>query len=79
MSPARGTSPTIIVWAIVTAVLAVGWLVTFAVIEADTSMSVVDRIGTDMFSTFLTGGLILVPAAVGAAIGGALRPAGLEA
>ena len=71
---ARGISPTVVVWAIVAAGVAVGWLVGLAVAEAGESMSVTDMIRTDLFSVFFTGGLILVPAAVGAAVGGSLRP-----
>jgi hypothetical protein len=72
---ARGISASIIIWAVVAAVLSVAWLVALAFIEADAGMSVADRIGADIFSVLFTCGLILVPAAVGAAIGGALRPA----
>lgn len=70
---ARGTSGAILLWANVAAVVAIGWLVVLALVQADSSLSVADRIRTDVFSLIFTAGLIIAPAAVGAAVGGVLR------
>ena len=71
---ARGISPTIITWAIVAAVLSVGWLVVRAVVEADASMGAAEIITHDLGTLPFILGLVLAPAAVGSVIGGALRP-----
>lgn len=71
---ARGVAPAAIIWAVVAAVLSVGWLVVRAVIEADASMSAPELILHDLFTIPFTAGLVLGPAVVGAAIGHALRP-----
>jgi len=76
---ARGSSPTIIIWAIVAAVVSVGWLAARAVAEADASTGATEIIMHDLGTLPFTLGLVLVPAAVGAAIGAALRPARLDA
>lgn len=73
---ARGVAPAAIIWAIVAAALSIGWLVVRAVIEADASMSASDLIRHDLGGVPFTRGLVLVPAVVGAVVGGALRPAG---
>ena len=75
---ARGISPSIIIWAVVAAVVSVGWLVGRAVAEADASMSATEIVTHDLGSLPFTAGLVLVPAVIGAAIGAALHPA-LEA
>ena len=76
---ARGTSPAIIIWTIVAAVVSIGWLVARAVAEADASTSATEIVRHDLGTLPFTLGLVLVPAAVGAAVGAALRPARLDA
>ena len=71
---ARGISPTLIVWAIVAAVLSLGWLVARAVAEADASMSATEIVTHDLGSLPFTLGIVLAPAAIGVLIGSALRP-----
>ena len=71
---ARGASASITIWAIVAAVFSVGWLVVRAVIEADASMGAAELILHDVFTIPFTASLVLGPAAVGAAVGQALRP-----
>lgn len=73
---ARDLSGAIIIWAIVAAAFSVGWLLVRAVIEADASTSASELIRHDLGGVPFTLGLVLVPAVVGAAVGGALRPAG---
>ena len=75
---ARGISPTIATWAIVAAIVSSGWLVARAVSEADASTSATEIITHDLGTLPFTLGLVLVPAAVGAAIGTAFRPARLD-
>lgn len=71
---ARSFPAAAVIWAIVAAVVSVGWLVALAVDGADSSMSVTEFIRNDLGSLPFTAGLILAPAVVGAAIGHALRP-----
>ena len=71
---ARGISASIIVWAVVAAVVSVGWLVALAVAQADASMGASELMVNDLGSLPFTLGLVLAPASVGAVIGGALRP-----
>lgn len=70
----RGISPTIIIWTIVAAAVSVGWLVARAVAEADASTSAMEIVTHDLGMLPFTLGLVLVPAAVGAAVGHGLRP-----
>ena len=70
----RGSAATVVSWAAVAAVVAVGWLVVLAVVESDASISVVERVRADLALIALTGSLVLAPAALGAAVGGVLRP-----
>lgn len=74
----RGVSPTITIWAIVAAVMSVGWLVARAVAEADASMSATEIFTHDLGTVPFTLVLVLLPAAVGAATGAAFRPARLD-
>ena len=71
---ARGLGAALVIWVVVAAVFSIGWWIALAVSGADDSMTVVELLKADAFSLFFTGGLIAVPALVGAAIGGALRP-----
>ena len=70
----RSFLPAAAIWAIVAAVVSVGWLVALAVDGADSSISVAELIRNDLASLPFTAGLILAPAVVGVAIGHALRP-----
>jgi hypothetical protein len=74
----RGTSSTILVWAIVSVVISVAWLVIVAIIDADAGTSATEIVSQDLGSLPFTIGLMLAPAAVGAAIGSALRPTRVE-
>ena len=67
-------APAAAIWAIVAAVVSIGWLVALAVAEADASMSVAEFIRNDLGTLPFTAGLVLAPALVGALIGHALRP-----
>lgn len=71
----RGVATALIIWAIVAAIISVGWLVALSSSEADSSMSVRDLIINDLATLPFTAGLIFGPALVGAFIGHALRPA----
>lgn len=65
----RGASSTIATWAVVAVAFGVLWLVGLATLEADDSMTLVDRLRLDAFLVVFTAGLVLVPAALGAALG----------
>lgn len=65
----RGASSTIPTWAVVAVAFGVLWLVGLATLEADDSMTLVDRLRLDAFLVVFTTGLVLVPAALGAALG----------
>jgi hypothetical protein len=71
---ARDISPTIIIWTIAAAVVSVGWLVARAVAEADAGTSATEIVTHDLGTLPFTMGLVLAPAALGAAIGHGLRP-----
>ncbi|WP_156411689.1 hypothetical protein [Nocardioides sp. Soil805] len=64
---------TTVVWSLVAVALAAGWRVVVAVASADTSMSFAERLSADALSTLFTFGLVLVPAVLGAVVGGASR------
>lgn len=70
----RGIAPAIVIWAIAAGLFSVGWLVALAIGGADSSMSVTELIVSDLATLPFTLGLVIGPGAVGAAIGGALRP-----
>ena len=60
-------------WAVVALVVAVGWWVGFAASNSDASMSFTELLASDAgFIPFVVG-LVLVPAAIGAAIGAGVR------
>ena len=71
----RGTATAVLLWAVVAGLLAVGWLVLGSVAGADDSMSATELMTADAGLVPFTFFLLLVPAAVGAAIGGATRRA----
>jgi hypothetical protein len=73
----RGAAPTTVTWAIVAVAFGILWLLGLAVVEADDSMSIAERLRLDAFLAVFTAGLVFLPAGVGAAIGGtAHRPDG---
>jgi hypothetical protein len=71
---ASGFGADLVIWVVVAVVFSIGWWIALAVSGADDSMTVVELLKADAFSLFFTGGLVAVPALVGAAIGHALRP-----
>ena len=71
----RGAAAAVATWAIVAVAFGLLWLLGLAVVEADDSMSIVERLRLDAFLAVFTAGLVFLPAGVGAAIGGtAHRP-----
>ncbi|TGN66322.1 hypothetical protein EXE59_21945 [Nocardioides eburneiflavus] len=66
----RGAAATTATWAIVALAFGALWLIGLAVAEADDSMGLVERLRFDAFLAVWTAGLVLLPAGVGAAIGG---------
>ncbi len=69
----RGASSTVATWAIVAVAFGVLWLVGLATLEADDSMTLVDRLRLDASLVVFAAGLVLLPAALGAALGGRSR------
>ena len=65
-----GAASAVVVWAVVAVVFGAAWLLGLALLEADDSMSLTERLQLDAFLAVFTAGLVLVPAGVGAAIGG---------
>lgn len=65
----RGASSTVATWAIVAVAFGVLWLVGLATLEADDSMTLSERLRLDAFLVVFTAGLVLLPAALGAALG----------
>ena len=70
----RGAAPTMLVWAVVAAAFGLLWLLGLALLEADDSMSIAERLRVDAFLAVFTAGLVFVPAGLGAAIGGSAHP-----
>jgi hypothetical protein len=66
----RGSAATMLVWAVVAVAFGSLWLLGLAVLEADDSMSIAERLRLDAFLAVFTAGLVLVPAGLGAALGG---------
>lgn len=76
----RGAESTVVTWAIVAVAFGLLWLLGLAVVEADDSMSLAERLRFDAFLAVWTAGLVFLPAGVGSAIGGtAHRPASRHA
>lgn len=71
----RGCSvkDTIMSWSMVAATLAVVWGIVRAIADADSSLSVAESLVADLSLTFFFFGLVLVPASVGAVVGGVSR------
>lgn len=72
----RGAAPTMLVWAVVAAAFGLSWLLGLAILDADDSMSIAERLRLDAFLAVFTAGLVLVPAGLGAALGGSRHPSG---
>ncbi len=70
----RGAVATMATWAIVAVAFGLLWLLGLAVVEADDSMSIAERLRLDAFLAVFTAGLVLVPAGLGAALGGSSPP-----
>lgn len=66
----RGASPTMVTWAIVAVAFGLAWLLGLALVEPDDSMSLVERLRFDAFLAVWGAGLVLVPAGLGAGLGG---------
>ena len=66
----RGAASTAVTWAVVAAVFGLTWLLGLAVLDSDDSMSVAQRLRVDASLAVFVAGLVLVPAGVGAALGG---------
>ena len=54
----RGAAPTMIVWAVVAAAFGLLWLLALALLEADVSMSIAERLRLDAFLAVFTAGLV---------------------
>lgn len=67
----RGASSTVVTWAVVAAAFGVLWLLGLALVEADDSLSLAERLLLDSPTVVFTAGLVFVPAGLGAALGGA--------
>ena len=65
----RGAAPTVVIWAAVATAFGVLWLLAMTVLDPD-DISLVERLRLDASTAVFTAGLVLVPAGVGAAIGG---------
>ena len=73
----RGASPTVVTWAFVAAAFGLLWLLGLALVEADDSLGLGERLLLDSPMVIFTAGLVFLPAGVGAALGGtAHRPVG---
>jgi hypothetical protein len=67
----RGGTPTVQVWAVVAVAAGLLWLLALAFVDADSSMSLQERLRQDAFLAVFTASLVLVPAMLGAALGSA--------
>ncbi len=73
----RGASSTAATWAVVAAAFGLLWLLGLALVEADDSLGVAERLLLDSPIAVFTAGLVFLPAGLGAALGGtAHRPEG---
>ena len=69
----RGAPPTVVTWAAVAIAVGVLWLLAMTVLDPDDGISLVQRLRLGASTAVFTAGLVLVPAGVGAAIGGGTR------
>ena len=65
-----GATSTTVTWAVVAAAFGLLWLLGLAVMEADGSMSLTERLRLDASLAVFIAGLVFVPAGLGAALGG---------
>ena len=73
----RGASPTVVTWAVVAAAFGFAWLLALALVEADGSLGLVERLRLDSPMVVFTAALVFLPAGLGAALGDtAHRPEG---
>ena len=73
----QGASPTVVTWAVVAVAFGLLWLLGLALVEADDSLGLVERLRLDFPMVVFTAGLVFLPAGLGAALGGtAHRPKG---
>ena len=73
---ARGAAPTLVTWAAVAIAFGVLWLLAMTVLDPDDGIGLVERLRLDASTAVFTAGLVLVPAGVGAAIGGGTHRSG---
>ena len=66
----RGASPTVATWAFVAAAFGLLWLLGLALVEADDSLGLGERLLLDSPMVVFTAGLVFLPAGLGAALGG---------
>lgn len=66
-----GASRTVVTWAVVAGLFGLLWLLGLAVVEADDSMTLVERLRFDSFLAVWAAGLVFVPAGLGGSLGGA--------
>ena len=69
----RGAAPTAVIWVAVATAFGVLWLLAMTVLDPDDGIGLVQRLRLDASTAVFTAGLVLVPAGVGAAIGGGTR------
>jgi hypothetical protein len=65
----RGAAPALAVWALVALAFGVLWALGLAAVGTDDSATLPERIRLDAFLGVFTAGLVLLPAAAGAALG----------
>lgn len=73
---ARGAAPTLVAWAAVAIAFGVLWLLAMTLLDPDDGIGLVERLRLDASTAVFTAGLVLVPAGVGAAIGGTVHRPG---
>ena len=72
----RGAAPTVVIWAAVATAFGVLWLLAMTVLDPDDGIGLVQRLRLDASTAVFAAGLVLVPAGVGAAIGGSTHRPG---
>ena len=72
----RGAAPALVVWTVVAVAFGLLWLLGLAVLGADESLTLAERLRLDAFLAVFTAGLVLLPAAAGAGLGARTSEAG---
>lgn len=68
---ARTLVPATVIWLVVAVAFGALWLLGLALVDADESLTLVERLRFDAFLGFHGAALVAVPAVIGAAVGGA--------